>query len=1392
MKKFTLQLFLAVVLVVGASLQLKAATVTWNGGASTSNWTNALNWSTDALLTMSDDLDLNEATVILTTNVNTTNEVEVLADSVDITFLVNTASITVDPTGLYIGGGSGFGGPSDNLMTDANNDGVWEITLRRPKGFSSDYIFLNGNSGWGAKESLGGLPCAVGQWNDRYLPATGIWSDTTLLTCYETCATDTICVIAPVLAKPDLPITFEGSATIDYKIVDFGNTSSSIVVDPTDPNNHVVSTNKATGANTWAGTIVGDNSLANPIPFTMTNTKLSVRVWSPDANIPVRLKVENTANGMISVETEDTTTTSGQWETLVFDLANQVTGSALDINNVYDKIVIFFDFNTAGGNKTYYWDDVMMAVPAPAGLTKDLKLTALFDGPISGSPKGIEVYVVNNIADLSTFGVGTANNGGGTDGQEYTFPAVSANAGDILYVANDTAQFFSFFGIHADFQDAPSGSQAMNFNGNDAVELYEQGQIIDIYGDPNVNGTNTPWDYVDTWVYRNCSTGPDSTVFQIGNWTIAPKNNFDNQTTNAGSPVPMPIGTYSLICPPAPDSVDITFLVNSANIPTVDPTGLFIAGGLHFGTPGDNPMTDVNNDGVWEITVRKPKGFTSDYTFTNGNSGWGAKEDIIGQSCAVAPYDDRNLPGVWSDTTLLTCFGSCVTDTVCPAPPAMVDLTFTVDMSQYTGTFTGVNIFGTFNGWSNTSNVLADQGSGLWSGTITVNENDSLEYKFVFDNNGTLGDETLTVGLPCTKTSGNFTNRFLAYGNMNMTVDTVCWNSCMACPVTPPPAPDSVDITFLVNSANIPTVDPTGLFIAGGLHFGTPGDNPMTDVNNDGVWEITVRKPKGFTSDYTFTNGNSGWGAKEDIIGQSCAVAPYDDRNLPGVWSDTTLLTCFGSCVTDTVCPAPPAMVDLTFTVDMSQYGSAFTDVYIFGNFNGWSATSNILTDQGNGLWSGTLTVAENDSMEYKFHVEGSAATEPLMSGMPCTKTSGNFTNRFLAYGNMNMTVDTVCWNSCMACSPIPVDSVDVTFLVNTANITVDPTGMYIAGGAAFGNPGDNPMTDTNNDGIWEFTTRQPEGFTSDYTFTNGNSGWGAKEDITGQPCAVAPFDDRRLPNVWSDTTLLTCFAVCTGDTACPILLARPDLPITFEDTMTIDYAIADFGGNSSFLIVDPTDPNNTVVESTKADSSETWAGTVVGDAGLVNPIPFTASDTMMSVRVWSPDANIPVRFKLENANGGPTVETETMTTVAGQWETLVFNLKNEVVGTPALNLANTYDKVVIFFDFGTAGTGKTYYWDDVMMHDGSVSTNDIAVTAAFEMMPNPANNYVQLQFNEEYISVEKTILMYNSVGQLISNHTANNTNTYTINTNRLSTGMYFISVKTKEGVQTKRLMIAH
>jgi len=164
-----------------------------------------------------------------------------------------------------------------------------------------------------------------------------------------------------------------------------------------------------------------------------------------------------------------------------------------------------------------------------------------------------------------------------------------------------------------------------------------------------------------------------------------------------------------------------------------------------------------------------------------------------------------------------------------------------------------------------------------------------------------------------------------------------------------------------------------------------------------------------------------------------------------------------------------------------------------------------------------------------------------------------------------------------------------------------------------------------------------------------------------------------------------------------PPPLAQLSLPVTFEST-TVDYTVTDFGSNSTVDAIDPTNSSNHVKKTTKPNGAQVWAGTTIGTAsGFATKIPVTAIASKMSVRVYSPAVGIDIKLKIEDHNNGAnSVETDVLTTVANQWETLIFDFSNPASGTPAWNSSFNYDKASIFFDFGNAGSGKVFYWDDV------------------------------------------------------------------------------------------------
>lgn len=183
------------------------------------------------------------------------------------------------------------------------------------------------------------------------------------------------------------------------------------------------------------------------------------------------------------------------------------------------------------------------------GFGQDLIITGVFDATLTGgSPKGLELYALDDIPDLSLYAVGSANNGGGSDGEEFTLSG-SASAGDFIYVAYEAADgdFNSWFGL-----TALDGGSAVNINGDDAMELFfdtvgdgSGWTVIDTFGEIDVDGSGKAWEYLDSWAYRVSSTGPDGSTYNASNWTFGGPNAWDGETSNGGATSPMPVGTYT-------------------------------------------------------------------------------------------------------------------------------------------------------------------------------------------------------------------------------------------------------------------------------------------------------------------------------------------------------------------------------------------------------------------------------------------------------------------------------------------------------------------------------------------------------------------------------------------------------------------------------------------------------------------------------------------------------------------------------------------------------------------------------------------------------------------------------------------------------------------------------
>ncbi|MCT4622806.1 MAG: T9SS type A sorting domain-containing protein [Schleiferiaceae bacterium] len=222
------------------------------------------------------------------------------------------------------------------------------------------------------------------------------------------------------------------------------------------------------------------------------------------------------------------------------------------------------------------------------------------------------------------------------------------------------------------------------------------------------------------------------------------------------------------------------------------------------------------------------------------------------------------------------------------------NITFQVDMNNYTGTFNTPEVNGDFNGWCGNCAAMTDvNGDNVWE--ITVNNlSDSIEYKFSYDNWG--GQEMLQQGIPCTKTTSGFTNRF-----MIITGDTVlppvCWEACQTCSGTPATA----NVTFKVDLSDY-TGSYTDVHLNGTFNNWCGTCAPMSSPNNDSIYELTVAVPTD-TIEFKFTL--DGWTTQENLTqGSPCTITTMDPNGtftnrymMPS--ADTTLpAVCWESCAT--------------------------------------------------------------------------------------------------------------------------------------------------------------------------------------------------------------------------------------------------------------------------------------------------------------------------------------------------------------------------------------------------------------------------------------------------------------------------------------------------------------
>src|SRR5690606_10768015 len=128
-------------------------------------------------------------------------------------------------------------------------------------------------------------------------------------------------------------------------------------------------------------------------------------------------------------------------------------------------------------------------------------LALSWDGSGTNGGKAVHLKANKDIPDLSIYGIGVANNGGGTDGVEFTLPAIAVAEGDDILLAREQATIAAYFGNCTDSFEHIIETESMNQNGDDAIELFNGDIVVETFGDANVDGTGAVWEYAGSWAF---------------------------------------------------------------------------------------------------------------------------------------------------------------------------------------------------------------------------------------------------------------------------------------------------------------------------------------------------------------------------------------------------------------------------------------------------------------------------------------------------------------------------------------------------------------------------------------------------------------------------------------------------------------------------------------------------------------------------------------------------------------------------------------------------------------------------------------------------------------------------------------------------------------------------
>ena len=1125
------------------------------------------------------------------------------------------------------------------------------------------------------------------------------------------------------IAQVSLPFDFETSpVTSDFTGFDGGSMIVEPVSGPQSTGN--TSTNLAklvrNGGEPWAGAFtVVDTALDFSV-----NSTITARIWT-DAPIGTKImfKTEEAVNpGNNSGEKDVFTTKTGEWEDLVFDFSGVTNANQ-------NKLVFIPDNGNVGdgsATSTYYFDDITQAAPPPPPLDlpfdfETSPVTSDFTGFDGGSMIVEPVSGPQSTGNTSTNLAKLVRNGGEPWAGAFT---VVDTALDFSVNSTITARIWT---------DAPIGTKIMfkteeavnpgNNSGEKDVFTTKTGEwedlVFDFSGVTNANqnklvfipdngnvgdGSATSTYYFDDitqaapppppldlpFDFETSPVTSDFTGFDGGSMIVEPvsgpqstgntSTNLAKLVRNGGEPW---AGASTVV------DTALDFSVNStitARIWTDAPIGTKIM----FKT--EEAVNPGNNSGEKDV-------------FTTKTGEW---EDLVFDFSGVTNANQNKLVfipdngNVGDGSATSTYYFDDITQAAPPPPP--LDLPFDFETSPVTSDFTGFDggsmIVEPVSGPQSTGNTstnlakLVRNGGEPWAGASTVVDT-ALDFsvnstitariwtdapigtKIMFKTEEAVnpGNNSGEKDVFTTKTgewedlvfdfSGvtNANQNKLVFipdnGNVGDGSATSTYYFDDITQAAPPPPP--LDLPFDFETSPV-TSDFTGF--DGGSMIVEPVSGPQSTGNTSTNLAKLVR------------NGGEPWAGASTVVDTALDFS-VNSTITARIWTDAPIGTKIMFKTEEAVNPGNNSGEKDVFTTKTGEWEDLVFDFSGVTNANQNKLV--FIPDNGNvGDGSATST--------YYFDDITQAPPPPPPPGvnLPITFESGdnpNFEdfngsdtqiipNPYQEGGNTSTEV---------AQNIVPADTnfAGVSFSVETIDLSQGKTFNLDVRTILPDAPILLKLENTvNGTSIEREIVVAEENQWENITFDFGTE-------------ADATYDKVTLFMYFNSSATIT--RVAYWDNLEQNLNDLVELPVTFEST-TANYNVIGFEGADAAVEANP-DPSgentsDTVVRSTKTEGAQFFAGTAMT---LDVAIDFSESESI-SIKTWSPKANIPVRLKLEGS-AGEVLELDVNTTVESQWETLTWDFTGQTGEVEWLT-------VVLFFEFvvDLPGDGSTYYYDDIQV----------------------------------------------------------------------------------------------